>query len=115
MSYDVMLERDGRAVMVPKHTFGGAYHKDGTTLADTTVTYNFSSWFYKTLCSVAGLRCLDGRKAASCTAALRKAVRVLRNRPSKDPWKPTKGNAGAALAMLLAWADEHPEATFRVV
>jgi hypothetical protein len=29
-------------------------------------------------------------------------------------WKPTPGNAGDALNVLLAWARQHPDATFRV-
>lgn len=45
---------------------------------------------------------------------LRIAVNTLGTVRDNDYWKPTPGNAGYALAILLKWAGQYPEARFKV-
>ena len=42
------------------------------------------------------------------------AVKKLGTTQDSDYWKPTPGNAGHALNILLTWAVDNPDAIFRV-
>ena len=52
--------------------------------------------------------------AKDTIAALESAVNKLGTKTSSDYWKPTKGNAGYALSILLSWARQYPEAVWDV-
>jgi hypothetical protein len=114
MAYWVYLERDGESVAVPRFTAGGTYALGGSALAELNVTYNYSALFAETLDSELGLRWLHQKPAGDCVTRLREAVGKLGTETSSGYWAPTRGNAGAALAVLLWWAALHPDAVFRV-
>lgn len=115
MSYWVYLvdpETEG-SVRVDNHAEGGTYVLGGTTEAILNVTYNYSAHICEHL-SAEGLRWLDGRAAAETTDALRSAVAELGAERDDDYWAETEGNAGHALSVLLRWAEQHPQAIWRV-
>ncbi len=115
MSYWVKLGgADGDPVKVKVHVDGGTYIMGGTDVAELNVTYNYSWFYHHFLDAEHGLKWLHGRKAADCIEKLEVAAKELTDKPYKDYWAPTPGNAGKALAILLDWAKLHPEAVFEV-
>lgn len=121
MSWWVYLkDRDGHAVNVPHHMEGGTYVAGGTyavagiATAELNVTYNYSPHYREHLDEDEGLRWLDGKAARDTLDAMEKAVGVLDVVRDADYWKATPGNAGHALAVLLAWGKLHPDAVWRV-
>jgi hypothetical protein len=85
----------------------------GTNRAELNVTYNYSPFYHEYLDKKEGLEFLDGKKAEECIPRLEKAVSILGvETDTDDYWKATKGNA--ALAILLSWAKQHPNAIFKV-
>ena len=114
MSWWVYLVDEDGWVGVDKHTEGGTYVVGGRDEAALNVTYNYNIHYLQELDSEAGLRWLNGKKARDVTDALAKAVDTLGVEPADDYWEPTAGNAGRALATLLDWAKQYPEAVFRV-
>jgi hypothetical protein len=101
-------------VAVDPHEEGGTHVVGGTRDAELNVTYNYGEFFRQALDKEAGLGWLDGKKAKDCIGRLADAVGVLGTEAGPDYWKKTPGNAGRALATLLAWANQHPEAVFRI-
>jgi hypothetical protein len=81
-------------------------------LEETTITYNFYEVYKKLNWNV---RNLDGSPAHLSVNRLGEKVKALGTKKDSDRWKPTKGNAGAALKVLLGWAKEYPNATWRVL
>lgn len=116
MSYwvDLNCSLCGRPLTVASHTDGGAYATTGTGDAILYITYNYSVFYCEALNSDAGLRLLDGARAAIVTEALRSAVEKLGVERSGDYLESTPGNAGYALSILLKWAEEHPDGVFEV-
>jgi len=115
MSYDIDLidpETDEIA-KVDNHTEGGTYAIGGIEQASLNVTYNYSKHFYDHLDAKKGIRWLYGKKAKNTAMRLRKAVKELGTQPDKDYWLSTPGNAGAALSVLLRWAEKNPECVWR--
>lgn len=116
MSYDVSLEDEsGTCVAVDRHTEGGTYAVGGTVDADLNVTYNYSWFYFRYLDKKHGLRWLSGKRASETIEKLEAAVKELGDNTYEDYWAPTPGNAGYALAVLLGWAKQYPDATWRVV
>ena len=109
-----MKDEDGCVACVPCHQEGGTFVPGGTERAELNVTYNYSSLYRKHLNEDEGLRWLDGKAARDTLSALEKAVAVLGVVRDADYWKATPGNAGHALAVLLAWGRLHPDAVWRV-
>ena len=107
MSWDISLENDRGPVVVDRHAEGGTYPLGGTTRAELNVTYNYADLF--------PFRELDGQRAGDTRERMREAIAVLGTQRDQDYWTPTPGNVGHALEILLAWADQYPEATWRVV
>lgn len=107
MSWWITLENEnGAAVQVANHSEGGTYAIGGTTDAELNVTYNYAPHF--------GFRSLDGRTGEETIPELEVAVQKLGTERSGDYWESTAGNTGHAIAILLAWAKEHPQAKWRV-
>lgn len=119
MSWWISLNRHGEAVKVEAFEDGGTYMLGGSTEADLNVTYNYSRLFYLSLHDeiAEGVRFADwltGKTGREAIPALQKAVARLGTDRDKNYWAPTPGNAGAALATLLRWAEAHPDAVFDV-
>jgi len=103
---------EGALCSVASHEEGGTYCVGGEDTAQLNVTYNYGVHIWKYLPK--GLLWLDGKKAHRCIARLEKAVAELGDVPDDDYWAPTEGNAGHALAILLSWARQYPNAVFLV-
>lgn len=114
MSWNIDLEKNGKSVDVTRHTEGGTYMLGGSTKAELNITYNYSPFYYKHLDNKDGLKWLHGKKAVECISRLRNAISKLGTTKDIDYWKATGGNAGAALNLLLKWAESNPEAKFTV-
>jgi len=124
MSFDVYLrDKFGETVKVEPHAEGGTIKIDtpfsidntiygGTQDAEMSVTFNYSKYYYQTIHPKQGLVYLDGKTGKEAIPILRKAIRQLGTTPHYDYWKATPGNAGNALATLLTWAEQHPNARF---
>jgi hypothetical protein len=113
MSWDVYLEDPIGVVQVSRHEEGGTYALGGTSQAGLNVTYNYGAAFHEAFGT--DLReFLDGRRARDVIEPLRLAVAKLGTQRDPDYWQATRGNAGHALSILLAWAEQYPAATFRV-
>lgn len=102
------------AVRVREHEEGGTYVLGGSAVAELNITYNYSSLYYETLDKENGLRALHNQSGADWIERLEAAVKTLGTERDNDYWKATAGNAGAALARLLAWTKAHPEGIWRV-
>jgi len=92
--------------------FGGREY--GSTKAELNVTWNYSKFYYAYLDKEEGLKWLDGKKAKEVIPRLKEAVHILGTKRSFDYWDSTNGNAGFALAILLDWAQQHPNGVFEV-
>jgi hypothetical protein len=101
-------------VDVERQSEGGTYVIGGSTDAELNITYNYSKHYYRTLDEKEGLDWLSEKFARDCVGRLEKAIKELGTERSTDYWSPTPGNAGYALSILLDWANQHPNAVFRV-
>lgn len=102
------------AVQVERFQDGGTYAVGGSTEASLNITYNYSPFYYNHLDKENGLRFLNGKRAGDVIKALEYAVSALGTTRDNDYWASTPGNAGAALAVLLSWARQYPDAIFSV-
>lgn len=93
---------------------GGTYVMGGSSECELNITYNYSRFYYETLDSEDGLRALNNQRAGDWIERLESAVAVLGTDRDDDYWKASAGNAGAALARLLAWARAYPEGIWSV-
>ena len=113
MSYDICLRcQDGELAQVPRQSEGGTYCVGGTTDAHLNATYNYCRLFRLALGDPDGVRWLYGKSGHNTIARLEKAVDALGTQRDDDYWKPTDGNVGHALSVLLAWARLHPGAVW---
>ena len=113
MSYDIDLKDEkGAVVQVGLHEEGGTYVLGGRSEASLNITYNYADFFYTQLDTERGIRWLYGKTGAECIPRMEKAVAALGTVRDADYWKPTPGNAGYALSILLGWARLHPTAKF---
>jgi len=85
---------------------GGTYAIGGSAEARLNVTYNYSGHF--------DFRSLHGRATTETIPEMETAVTKLGTHRHADYWQPTPGNAGAAVARLLAWARQHPGCRWEV-
>lgn len=114
MSHDVeLINPDGSMVFVKPHQEGGTYVLGGSPEAELNVTYNYGALYHEHLDSK-GLDWLNGKTAKDTIARLQLAVKILGTERDPDYWKATAGNAGHALSILLKWAQDNPEAIWRV-
>jgi len=113
MGYSIeLVGEDGEPVIVVRHQEGSNFAYRGTTDAVIDITYNYSAYFVEHIDSGAGIRFLYGKRAFDCVDVLDNAVESLGKVVDDDYWKPTPGNAGHVLSVLLEWANKHPNAIF---
>jgi len=114
MSYWVTLKdaETRRNLLTDHHAEGGTYAIGGTGQCELNVTYNYGG--AHTHLAEDGLRWLDGKRAFRTRNRLEIAVKFLGTERDDDYWKPTNGNAGYALSILLKWAKEHPQGVWQV-
>lgn len=115
MSYDIDLidPKDNSIVRVDRHSEGGTYVLGGTDYAEINITYNYNRYFADTIDPDLGIRWLYGKDAKNTIDRLESSVKELGVERDIDYWKPTPGNAGYALSILLEWAKQHPKAVWR--
>lgn len=114
------------AVQVERFEAGATVPVGGTTEAEVSVTYNYAASFRTAWNAIGGTwskdasrhgtlgSMLDGRVAVDTIDELTAAAGWLGTERDLDYWKPTAGNAGATLALLLSWAKQHPSAIWVV-
>ena len=113
MGYSIKLVgEDGEVVRVSKQYEGSDPALGGTNDADANITYNYTKHFHENLDNSMGIRWLYGKHAYDCVERLEAAVDKLGTERDADYWKPTPGNAGHALRVLLKWAYQHQKAIF---
>jgi len=116
MSYDIYLTDPitGETIQLDEpHCFkGGTYAVGGTNEAWINITYNYGRYYHKYIDKEKGIRWLYGKVATICIPVLERAIRELGTKQSKDYWKSTRGNAGAALIALLEFAKARPDGIF---
>ena len=122
MSTDIeLIDEKGKVCQVEKHQEGGTFVSGGTTDAEFNITYNYAWFWYKFLDTEKGIHFVDGKKAKECIPKFEKCIEELTTpkcfgngeRPDRNYWSPTPGNACKALKVLLKWAKQHPEAKFK--
>lgn len=109
---------EAEAVEVVRHEDGGTYALGGIERAELNVTYNYGAHFRDAIPEAEGsgilVLLLDGKTGAETVPVLRRIVDHCGTERDKDYWEPTPGNAGYAAALMLAWAELHPEAVWDV-
>lgn len=119
MSWDVTLgnERTAEGWLIPveveRHEEGGTYMIGGNDQAELNVTYNYGR-VYRRITGGNLRDMLDGKVAGETIPLLERCVAELGTERSADYWEAADGNAGAALAILLGWARQHPDAVWWV-
>jgi hypothetical protein len=112
MSYDIYLVHPDTLKahhFDKKHQLtGGTYAVGGTTEAHLNITYNYASFFYKTIDADLGIRWLYDRVAKNTFETLTGAIMEL-GIERTDYWDKSPGNAGAALLDLLTLGIMYPE------
>ncbi|KKN04709.1 hypothetical protein LCGC14_1094820 [marine sediment metagenome] len=102
-------------VGVARHSEGGTYAVGGIENAELNITYNYGREFGGAIGYQDGfVQWLTDKKAKDVVSLLRVAVKKLGTERSDNYWASTPGNAGHALSILLGWAEQYPEAIFRV-
>ena len=112
MSYWVSLYNEtGQIVEVEPFEEGGTYVLGGSDEAELNITYNYTKCY-----APFGfhLTDLDNKMASETIPKLEELVEKLGTEQDDDYWKPTNGNAGFALSILLKWAKQYPEARWEV-
>ena len=112
MSYDIDLKDPvtGNVLQLDAkhHMKGGTYAIGGTQDASLNITYNYAAHFVKAL-GENGIRTIYGMTGAASLQLLRGAAETLCNDVDDDYWKPTEGNAKAALLQLASLAEMRPD------
>ena len=101
MSYDLGLYYGDTPAKVTRHSEGGTYALGGVDVAELNITYNYGRHYFAELDGEHGIRWLYGLKASDTVSALEVAIHALGTDRDPDYWKPTPGNAGYALSILL--------------
>jgi hypothetical protein len=108
MGWDISLKRGGEVVEVPAHTLGSNVAFGGSTVASTTITFNYSPLFrFSALDGLTGLESIDLLEYTY--------VRLGGgSKPDKNYWEASPGNVGYAALQLCKWARLHPDAVWEV-
>jgi len=94
----------------------------GTPTAELNVTYNYAWFYYKFLDKEKGISWIYDKKGKEVIERLEAFIKELETPPcfgsatskgDDNYWAPTPSNAAKSIRILLAWAKEHPEATFK--
>ena len=113
MVYSIKLVgEDGEIVSVSRHQEGSNFVMDGKADAVIDITCNYSMHFREEIDHSIGIRWLYGKHAHECVDVLEAAVEKLGTKRDVDYWRPTPGNAGDVLYVLLKWARQYPYAIF---
>lgn len=116
MSYDIdLVDPVTRKVLLldePHQLKGGTYAVGGSREASFNITYNYAPHFYKVL-GEQGIRTLYGKTGEETIPMLAEAASKLAADVNVDYWKPTEGNAKAALLSLLALARIRPDGVWQ--
>ena len=106
MSYDIHLKDPATGEVIEfdeKHSItGGTYAIGGTSEAWLNITWNYSKFYYENIDKERGIRSLYGKTGAEAMPILEAVIAKLGTERADDYWAETPGNAGAALADLLA-------------
>ena len=113
-SWIYLEDAEGNPVQVKTHKEGGTYVLGGSSDATMSITWNYSEYYYDTVDHEHGLRWINGKKAKDTLERLESALAKLGDNPASDYWARTEGNAGHALAILIGWAKQHPEAVWSI-
>jgi hypothetical protein len=113
MSYDIALidPKTKQIIEFDKsHNFrGGIYSlREDYKGAWLNITYNYANHFQKVF-GKKGIRTIFGMNGYESAPLLVKAIQQLKNNVDTDYWKPTEGNAKAALIGLLHFALLRPD------
>ena len=112
MSYSIHLKHpvSGEVLRLdaPHHMRGSTYAVGGTTEAHLNITYNYAGFFRQVL-GPDGIRVVYGMSGAESLPILRGAAAALHDDVDDDYWKPTEGNAKAAIMQLIALAQMRPD------
>lgn len=112
MSYDIYLTDPitGETLHLdhPHHMRGGTYALGGTCKLHLNVTYNYSKHYYSAEHDN-GIRTIYGMTGAASIPVLKAMAARLGDQRDDDYWKPTEGNAKAALLQLIALAEMRPD------
>jgi hypothetical protein len=87
---------------------GGTYCLGGSRTAEINITYNYAR-HYSRVFGEKGLRTIYGMTGAESIPVLKAAIDRLGDDVDQDYWKPTEGNAKAALLQCLALAEMRPD------
>jgi len=116
MSYDIVLcdpvTKKRLHAPVNHHIAGGTMVLGGTTELWLNVTYNYSD-HYTRVFGEKGIRTIYGMTGAESIPILESAIKQLGDDKDEDYWKPTEGNAKAALFGLLAFARMRPDGVWQ--
>lgn len=116
MSYDISLvdPQTGQEIEfeMPLDIKGGTYALGGTRKAWLNVTWNYSPHFYRTM-GERGIRTIYGMTGLVSIPVLDAAIAQLAADVDEDYWKPTEGNARAALINLRQLATLCPMAVWQ--
>lgn len=112
MSYDIRLKNATSAETLHAESIhginGGTQVLGGTAELWLNVTYNYAPIFYLVM-GDKGIRTIYGMTGAASLPVLAHAIALLTPGTDPDYWKPTDGNARAALVGLLQFALMQPE------
>ena len=108
MGWWIYLKGDGgHSVEVDGFNEGGVIPFSGDSYEATLkVTFNYGKHF--------DFRSLHGKTARDMIPVLESRVKELGTKQDDDYWKPTEGNVGHTLALLLGWTRKYPAAEFQV-
>jgi hypothetical protein len=111
----IRLENEeGDIVKVKAHEEGGIYVLGGSAEATMSITWNYFGYYYDFIDAEEGLNWINEKQAKDTINRLEYALKRLGDNPSPDYWARTEGNAGHALAILVGWAKQYPEATWTI-
>ena len=112
MSYDIYLNDPITGATIefeePHQMKGGTYAIGGTTEAHLNITWNYGGHFRRVL-GDGGIRSIYQKTGADTIPVLQYAAEQLGDDTDEDYWKPTEGNAKAAILQLLAMAKMRPD------
>lgn len=113
MSYDLYLRNDDGTTAQLKSDAprGGTYCLGPNRDAEFNITYNYAPHFYRVF-GEKGIRTIYGMKGKESVPALVQGIQQLGTDTDDDYWKPTEGNARAALMACLWMALDCPDATW---
>ena len=115
MGWWIYLEdENGKSCEVDSHSEGGVIAIGGSSDAEMSLTYNYSSYYYQYVDSEKGIQWIDGKIGGETLERLMSARNMLTDNPSNNYWEKTPGNAGHALSVLISWVKQHPSGTWRV-